>query len=216
MEPSRPEADRFEAIFERFRRADPHPRDGLAHTPPFRMLVSVLMSAQSTGATVARVADALFGRAASPAAMLNLGQDGIAAIIKPVGLGATKARHIAALSRALLDRYDGQVPRDRAALTSLPGIGRKSADIVLNFAFDEPVIAVDTHVYRVSHRLPLAVGRTPERVADGLLDVVPDGFRRDAHLWLFKHGRDTCTARRPACPRCVLEDLCRWPGKGAA
>ena len=201
------------AVLARLAEADPHPKAALGVDDPYRLLVTVLMSAQSTGATVGRVADALFAVAATPAAMLALGREGVAAIIKPVGLGLNKSRHIIALSALLVERFGGIVPRTSAELQTLPGIGRKTADVTANFAFGEPVIGVDTHVFRVSNRIPLAPGRTPAAVADGLDAAVPDRYKDGAHIWLFRHGRDTCTARRPACGRCPVADLCGWPGK---
>jgi endonuclease III len=208
-----PQADRVEAVLARLAAADPDPKAGFDRTDPYRLLVTVLLSAQSTGQTVARVADALFARVADPAGMLALGEAAIAAIIRPVGLGPSKARNIVRLSDALIAEFGGAVPRSAAALRRLPGIGRKSAEVTANFAFHEPVIAVDTHVFRVSNRIPLAPGRTVDSVADGLARVVPERFKDGAHIWLFRHGRDTCTARRPACPRCPVVDLCLWSGK---
>ena len=204
---------RVGAVMARFAAADPDPKAGLGLGDPYRLLVTVLLSAQSTGATVGRVADALFAEAGTPDAMLALGRERVAEIIKPVGLGLNKSRHIIALSAMLIERFGGAVPRTSAELQILPGIGRKTADVTANFAFDEPVIGVDTHVFRVSNRIPLAPGRTPAAVADGLNAAVPAAFRDGAHIWLFRHGRDTCTARRPACGRCIVADLCDWPGK---
>ncbi len=207
------EAARVGAIMARFEAADPRPKAGLGREDPFQLLVTVLMSAQSTGPTVGRVAASLFAVAPTPTAMLALGRERIAELIKPVGLGANKSRHIVALSAMLLDGFGGIVPRSSAELQRFPGIGRKTADVVANFAFGEPVIGVDTHVFRVSNRMPLAPGPTPAAVADGLLAVVPDRLKDGAHVWLFRHGRDICTARRPACARCIVADLCAWPGK---
>lgn len=201
------------AVMARLAAADPDPKRGLGGGDPYHLLVTVLMSAQSTGATVGRIAELLFAAAPTPDAMLALGEDRIAALIKPVGLGASKARHIVALSAMLIGSYGGAVPRTSAELRRFPGIGRKTADVVANFAFHEPVIGVDTHVFRVANRIPLAPGATPAAVADKLLDVVPERYRDGAHVWLFRHGRDTCTARRPACQRCRVADLCAWPGK---
>ncbi len=193
--------------------ADPDPKAGLAVEDPFRLLVSVLLSAQSTGPTVARVSDALFARAATPAALLALGEGTILDIVRPVGLGPSKTRAIVKLCAVLAETYGGEVPRTAVELRRLPGIGRKSAEVTANFAFGEKVIAVDTHVFRVSNRIPLAPGRTVDAVADGLADLVPDSYKDGAHVWLFRHGRDTCTARKPACGRCVVSDLCTWPEK---
>lgn len=202
-----------EAVMARLAAADPEPKAGLSVTDPFRLLVSVLLSAQSTGPTVARVSDALFARAATPADLLALGDDAILDIVRPVGLGPSKTRAIVKLCAVLAETYGGEVPRSSAELRRLPGIGRKSAEVTANFAFGEKVIAVDTHVFRVSNRIPLAPGRTVDAVADGLAALVPEPYKDGAHIWLFRHGRNTCTARRPACHRCVVADLCAWPEK---
>jgi endonuclease-3 len=207
------EVGRVEAVLARLAEADPDPKAGFDDTDPFRLLVTVLLSAQSTGPTVARIADALFARVTDPAAMLKLGEAQITEIIRPVGLGPSKARNIVKLSAALIETYGGAVPRSAAEMRKLPGIGRKSAEVTANFAFHEPVIAVDTHVFRVSNRIPLAQGATVDAVADGLAQAVPERFKDGAHIWLFRHGRDTCTARKPACTRCPVSDLCSWPGK---
>ncbi len=199
----------------RLEAADPDPKAGLRKADPFRLLVSVLLSAQSTGPTVARVSDALFAKAATPEALRALGEAHILDIVRPVGLGPSKTRAILKLCAVLSEQYGGQVPRTAAELRKLPGIGRKSAEVTANFAFGEKVIAVDTHVFRVSNRIPLAPGRTVDAVADGLAALVPDAYKDGAHIWLFRHGRDTCTARRPACPRCAIADLCTWPEKSA-
>ena len=155
----------------------------------------------------------LFAAAPTPEAIVALGRERVAEIIRPVGLAANKSRHILGLSAMLLDEFGGVMPRTSAEMRRFPGIGRKTADVTANFAFDEPVIGVDTHVFRVSNRIPLAPGKTPDAVADGLLAAVPDRYKDGAHVWLFRHGRDTCTARRPACARCVVADLCTWPEK---
>ena len=204
---------RVAAVMARLAEADPDPKAGFDRTDPFRLLVTVLMSAQSTGPTVHRTAEALFAVAADPAGLLALGEARITAIIRPVGLGPSKARNIVRLCAALIADFAGEVPRDSVAMRRLPGIGRKSAEVTANFAFHEPVIAVDTHVFRVANRIPLAPGRTVDAVADGLAAAVPDAFKDGGHIWLFRHGRDTCTARRPACPRCIVSDLCAWPEK---
>ena len=199
----------------RLAEADPDPKAGFDREDPFRLLVTVLLSAQSTGPTVARIAEALFAQARDPAGMRALGEARITEIIRPVGLGPSKARNIVKLSAALIETYGGTVPRSAVEMRRLPGIGRKSAEVTANFAFHEPVIAVDTHVFRVSNRIPLAPGATVDRVADGLAQAVPERFKDGAHVWLFRHGRDTCTARKPACPRCPVADLCLWPDKTA-
>ncbi|WP_244471538.1 endonuclease III [Methylobacterium sp. ARG-1] len=211
--PQSDEVGRVAAVLARLAEADPEPKAGFDDTDPFRLLVTVLLSAQSTGPTVARIADALFARVKDPAGMLDLGAVQITEIIRPVGLGPSKARNIVKLSAALIETYGGAVPRSAAEMRKLPGIGRKSAEVTANFAFHEPVIAVDTHVFRVSNRIPLAPGATVDAVADKLAEAVPERFKDGAHIWLFRHGRDTCTARKPACTRCPVSDLCTWPGK---
>ena len=207
------QADRVAAVMARLHEADPDPKAGFDDTDPFRLLVTVLLSAQSTGPTVARIAEALFTAVRDPAGMLELGEARITEIIRPVGLGPSKARNIVKLSAALISEFGGAVPRSAIEMRRLPGIGRKSAEVTANFAFREPVIAVDTHVFRVSNRIPLAPGATVDAVADGLARIVPERFKDGAHVWLFRHGRDTCTARKPDCPRCPVSDLCLWPGK---
>jgi endonuclease III len=211
--PETGDADRVAAVLARLAEADPDPKAGFDRTDPFRLLVTVLLSAQSTGPTVSRIADVLFSEVRDPAGMLDLGEARITEIIRPVGLGPSKARNIVKLSAALMSEFGGAVPRSAAEMRRLPGIGRKSAEVTANFAFHEPVIAVDTHVFRVSNRIPLAPGATVDAVADGLARIVPERFKDGAHVWLFRHGRDTCTARKPACPRCLVADLCTWPGK---
>ncbi|GJE12840.1 MULTISPECIES: endonuclease III domain-containing protein [Methylobacterium] len=206
-------AGRVAAVLTRLAEIDPDPKAGFNRTDPYRLLVTVLLSAQSTGPTVSRIADALFAAVEDPAGMLSLGEARITDLIRPVGLGPSKARNIVKLSAALLSEFGGTVPRSAAEMRRLPGIGRKSAEVTANFAFHEPVIAVDTHVFRVSNRIPLAPGATVDSVADGLAGLVPDRFKDGAHVWLFRHGRDTCTARKPACPRCPVVDLCTWSGK---
>lgn len=210
------EADRVAAILARLAERDPDPKAGFDRTDPFRLLVTVLLSAQSTGPTVSRIADALFAEARDPATMAALGEARITEIVRPVGLGPSKARNIVRLSAVLLAEYGGAVPRSAAEMRRLPGIGRKSAEVTANFAFHEPVIAVDTHIFRIANRIPLAPGATVDAVADGLARIVPDAFKDNAHVWLFRHGRDTCTARKPACPRCPVSDLCAWPSKATA
>jgi endonuclease-3 len=211
--PDGPEADRVAAVLARLEHADPDPKAGFDRSDPFRLLVTVLLSAQSTGPTVARIAEALFSEVQDPAGMLDLGEARITEIIRPVGLGPSKARNVVKLSAALIADFGGTVPRHSAEMRRLPGIGRKSAEVTANFAFHEPVIAVDTHVFRVSNRIPLAVGPTVDAVADGLARIVPEPYKDGAHIWLFRHGRDTCTARKPACPRCPVSDLCTWSTK---
>uniref|UniRef100_UPI003F8811E3 endonuclease III domain-containing protein n=1 Tax=Methylobacterium sp. NMS12 TaxID=3079766 RepID=UPI003F8811E3 len=210
------DADRAAAILARLAERDPDPKAGFDRTDPFRLLVTVLLSAQSTGPTVSRIAEVLFAQARDPAGMAALGEARITEIVRPVGLGPSKARNIVRLSAVLVAEYGGTVPRSAAEMRRLPGIGRKSAEVTANFAFHEPVIAVDTHIFRISNRIPLAQGPTVDAVADGLARIVPDAFKDNAHVWLFRHGRDICTARKPDCPRCPVSDLCAWPSKATA
>jgi endonuclease-3 len=204
------DVDRF---FARLAATNPAPRTELHYRDPFTLLVAVLLSAQATDVGVNKATRRLFALAPTPAAMLALGEEGIREQIKTVGLYRTKAKNLIALCRILLERHGGAVPRDRAALESLPGVGRKTANVVLNEAFGESTIAVDTHVFRVANRTGLAPGRTPEAVERALLAVVPERWRRGAHHWLILHGRYICTARRPRCPTCPVRDLCAFPFK---
>jgi endonuclease-3 len=202
-----------EMVFERLAAANPQPRGELAYVNPFTLLVAVVLSAQATDAGVNKATKALFSVADTPEKMLALGEEGLAERIRTIGLYRAKARHIAALSQALIDRYGGAVPRDREALESLPGVGRKTANVVLNTAFGEPVVAVDTHVFRVANRLGIAPGTTPRAVEDELMRVIPKRFLPHAHHWLILHGRYVCKARKPACPVCVLRDICPYREK---
>ncbi len=181
----------------------------------FTLLVAVVLSAQATDAGVNKATAALFKIADTPQKMLALGEEGLIGHIKTIGLFRAKAKNVIALSRLLIERHGGEVPHDRAALEALPGVGRKTANVVLNIAFGEPVIAVDTHIFRVSNRLPLAKGKTVEAVEKGLERIVPARFKLHAHHWLILHGRYICKARKPACERCLVADLCRWPEKTA-
>jgi endonuclease III len=199
--------------FARFEAAEPEPRGELVHTSPYTLLVAVVLSAQATDAGVNKATKPLFAVADTPAKMVALGEERLREAIKTIGLYVTKAKNVIALSRQLIERHDGEVPRDRAALEALPGVGRKSANVVLNNAFGEPTIAVDTHVFRVSNRTGLAPGRTPAEVEAGLEARVPDVYKRHAHHWLILHGRYICKALRPACDRCLINDLCLWPEK---
>jgi len=204
---------RVAAIFERFAAACPEPRSELEYHDPFTLLVAVVLSAQATDASVNKATRALFALADTPAKMAALGEAGLAERIKTIGLYRNKAKNVVALSRALLADHGGQVPRDRDALEALPGVGRKTANVVLNAAFGEPTLAVDTHVFRVSNRIPLARGKTPREVEDGLMKIVPERFLGHAHHWLILHGRYVCKARNPACGTCVIADLCEYEGK---
>jgi endonuclease-3 len=203
----------IEEAFRRFRAADPSPETELGHVDPFTLLVAVVLSAQATDAGVNKATPALFAAADTPAKMVRLGEEKVRDYIKTIGLFRTKAKNLIALSRKLLDEHGGEVPRERAALEALPGVGRKTANVVLNVAFGEETIAVDTHIFRVGNRTGLATGKTPLEVEEKLNEVVPAAYRRHAHHWLILHGRYTCIARRPLCETCVIADLCKWPGK---
>ena len=202
-----------ESVFERLAAANPEPRGELAYANPFTLLVAVVLSAQATDAGVNKATKALFAVADTPEKMLALGEEGLAERIRTIGLYRAKARNIIALSRAVIDRYGGETPRDRAALESLPGVGRKTANVVLNTAFGEPTVAVDTHVFRVANRLGIAPGATPRTVEDELMRVIPKRFLPHAHHWLILHGRYVCKARKPTCPACVLRDMCPYKDK---
>ena len=204
------------AFFERLRAANPRPRTELAYRTRYQLLVSVMLSAQATDKSVNAATGPLFRVAPTPQAMLALGEEGLARHIRTIGLWRVKARHVIAASRILVERHGGRVPRERAALEALPGVGRKTANVVLNTAFGEPTIAVDTHIFRVANRTGLAPGPNVRRVEERLLEVVPQEFRADAHHWLILHGRYVCKARRPLCPRCPVADLCRYREKTRA
>ncbi len=203
-------------IFERLRAANPEPRTELRYGNAYQLLVAVMLSAQSTDRAVNEATRALFRKVRTPQDMLRLGEAGLKRHIRSIGLYNTKARNIIEASRILVERHGGRVPREREALEALPGVGRKTANVVLNTAFGEPTIAVDTHIFRVANRTGLARGRTPREVERGLERIVPEEFRRDAHHWLILHGRYVCTARRPRCRECVIRDLCEWEGKEQA
>jgi endonuclease III len=200
-------------IFERLRASNPTPATELVYRTPFELLVAVVLSAQATDKGVNRATAKLFAVASTPAAIVALGEDGLKKYISSIGLFNAKAKNVVALCRILVERYSGEVPGDRAALEALPGVGRKTANVVLNTAFGAPVIAVDTHIFRVSNRTGLAPGRTVRAVEDRLARVTPREFLRDAHHWLILHGRYVCKARTPDCPRCIIADLCDYPGK---
>jgi endonuclease-3 len=203
----------IEEAFRRFAVANPEPKGELQHVDPFTLLVAVVLSAQATDAGVNRATPALFAAADTPAKMAALGEQRVQDLIKTIGLFRTKAKNVIALSKALAEEHGGQVPRTREALEALPGVGRKTANVVLNVAFGEPTIAVDTHIFRVANRTGLAPGKTPFEVEAKLQQVVPDTFKLHAHHWLILHGRYVCLARRPLCERCLIADLCKWPGK---
>jgi endonuclease III len=213
IEPLRPrEVERFFALLAA---ADPEPRGELVHADPFTLLVAVVLSAQATDASVNKVTPALFAAAPSPAALLALGEERVRELIQTIGLFRTKARNLIALARLLVEEHGGRVPLERGALERLPGVGRKTANVVLNVAFGEPTIAVDTHIFRLGNRTGLAPGATPRAVEDALLARVPERYRRHAHHWLILHGRYVCKARRPECGRCIVREVCRWPHKTA-
>ena len=200
-------------FYSRLRDANPAPTTELDYASPFQLLIAVILSAQATDVGVNKATARLFPLAPTPAAMLALGEDGLSDYIKTIGLFRTKARNVIATCRMLLELHDGQVPEDRAALEALPGVGRKTANVVLNTAFGHPTIAVDTHIFRLGNRTGLAPGKTVEEVEKKLLRVTPEEFRKDAHHWLILHGRYVCKARRPECGRCVVLDLCGFKGK---
>jgi len=199
--------------FERFRKANPEPKGELEHLNPFTLLVAVVLSAQATDAGVIKATRALFEVADTPQKMLALGEQKLRNYIRTIGLYRNKAKNVIALSEKLIAEFGGEVPRTRAEIESLPGAGRKTANVVLNMAFGEHTMAVDTHVFRVGNRTGLAPGRTPLEVELGLEKVVPSEFMRHAHHWLILHGRYTCLARKPRCEVCLINDLCRWPEK---
>ena len=205
--------DRVADIFARFAAANPDPRGELEYINPFTLLVAVVLSAQATDASVNKATRPLFEVADTPNKMLALGEDEVRERIKTIGLFNTKARNVMALSQKLIAEHGGEVPREREALQALPGVGRKTANVVLNIAFGEPTLAVDTHVFRVAHRLDLASGKTPHEVELGLIKVIPEAYLRNAHHWLILHGRYVCQARRPKCDACVVCDLCSSPDK---
>lgn len=209
----RPDPARIAEIFRRFEAANPNPRSELEYQNPFTLLVAVVLSAQATDTGVNKATRLLFALADTPRKMLALGEEKLAETIKTIGLYRTKAKHVIALSARLVETFGGEVPRNREDLESLPGVGRKTANVVMNVAFGEPTIAVDTHIFRVSNRLPLARGKTPLDVERGLEAIVPDSYKLHAHHWLILHGRYVCKALRPECPRCLLADLCQWPDK---
>jgi endonuclease-3 len=205
-----------EEIFARFKSANPQPTTELRHTSPFELLISVILSAQATDKEVNKATARLFSVANTPQAILELGEEGLKNYIKTIGLYNSKARNIIKTCALLVERHGGEVPGDRAALEALPGVGRKTANVILNTAFGEPAIAVDTHIFRVANRTGIAPGKTPREVENTLLEVVPDHYKRDAHHWLVLHGRYVCIARRPRCWECIIRDLCEYPDKSEA
>ncbi len=203
----------IDEFFARLSAANPEPKSELAYVNPYTLLVAVVLSAQATDVGVNKATRALFAQVTDPAAMVALGEDALRESIRTIGLYKTKAKHVMELSRRLVAEHGGQVPHDRAALEALPGVGRKTANVVLNVAFGDPTIAVDTHCFRVGNRTGLAPGRTPDEVERNLMAVVPLRWLIHAHHWLILHGRYTCTAKKPACPTCIVADLCGYPDK---
>ncbi|MFZ0009659.1 MAG: endonuclease III [Steroidobacteraceae bacterium] len=201
------------AIFRRLKAANPAPTTELLHSSPFELLVAVMLSAHTTDRSVNAATRELFPVANTPAAIVALGVEGVKPYIRPVGLYNTKSKNLIGLAQALIDRHGGEVPGDRAALEALPGVGRKTASIILNMVFGEVEIAVDTHIFRVANRTGLAPGRTPRQVEDALRANTPPEYRKDAHHWLLLHGRYVCTARAPKCPTCIIRDLCEFRHK---
>ena len=204
---------RRRAIFARLRKALPEPKTELEHGSPFELLISVILSAQATDRSVNAATEKLFPVARTPQAMLALGVAGLSEYIRTIGLYNTKAKNVIETCRLLVEKHGGEVPRDREALEALPGVGRKTANVVLNVAFGEPTIAVDTHIFRVANRTGLAPGDTPREVEDALVATTPDEFKHNAHHWLILHGRYICLARKPGCPECVIRDLCEYEPK---
>jgi endonuclease-3 len=200
-------------LFRRLREINPAPTTELHYDTPFQLLVAVILSAQATDRSVNLATARLFPQAGTPQAIAALGVEGLAPFIRTIGLWANKAKNVVAMSRLLLERHGGDVPRDRAALEALPGVGRKTANVVLNTAFGETTIAVDTHIFRVANRTGFAPGKDVRSVEEKLMKAVPEEFRKDAHHWLILHGRYVCKARRPECPTCVIADLCAFRPK---
>jgi endonuclease III len=206
-------AARRRKIYERFAAANPAPATELVFATPFELLVAVVLSAQATDVSVNKATAKLFPVANTPAAVLGLGEEGLKGYIKTIGLFNSKAKNLLKTCAALVAEHGGNVPRDRDALEALPGVGRKTANVILNTAFGEPTIAVDTHIFRVANRIGLAPGANVRAVEDELVRVTPDEFKRHAHHWLILHGRYVCKARKPDCPACLIADLCEYPAK---
>jgi endonuclease-3 len=206
-------ATEAEELFSRLAARDPFPRSELDYQNPYTLLVAVVLSAQATDKSVNKATAALFAEIDSPQKMLAFGEERLREAIRTIGLFRTKAKNVIALSKALVERYGGQVPKARDELQTLPGVGRKTANVVLNVAFGEPTLAVDTHIFRVCNRTNLAPGKNPREVEDRLEKIVPAKFKLHAHHWLILHGRYTCIARRPKCPGCIVADLCRYEAK---
>jgi len=211
LPPMKPAA--VQEFFRRLSAANPEPRSELEYVNPYTLLVAVVLSAQATDIGVNKATGPLFAQVDTPQAMVDLGEERLRGFIKTIGLFNTKAKNVIRLSELLIERHGGEVPRDRAALEELPGVGRKTANVVLNVAFGEETIAVDTHIFRIGNRTGLAPGKTPDAVEAKLLKVVPKLYRRHAHHWLILHGRYVCKARKPDCPVCSLADLCGFKDK---
>ena len=200
-------------LFERFKAANPKPTTELRYSTPFELLIAVILSAQATDKGVNKATEKLFKVANTPAALLQLGEAGLKEYVKTINLYNTKAKNIITTCRMLLEQHHGEVPNNREALEALAGVGRKTANVILNTAFGEPTIAVDTHIFRVANRTGLAKGKTPLAIEKQLLVVVPDEYKHDIHHWLILHGRYVCVARTPKCPACIIRDLCEYPDK---
>jgi endonuclease-3 len=209
-------AAKRQEIFARLRAQNPTPRSELSYRSPFELLVAVVLSAQATDKSVNLATPRLFAAADTPAKMLRLGEEKLAGHIKTIGLFRSKAKHLIAACRMLVERHAGQVPQTREALEALPGVGRKTANVILNIAFGQPTIAVDTHIFRVANRTAIAPGKDVREVEAKLEKFVPEEFRQHAHHWLILHGRYVCKARKPECPRCLIRDLCDYRGKTSA
>ena len=205
--------DEIEEFFSRLAARDPNPRSELQYNNPYTLLVAVVLSAQATDKSVNKATATLFEQVNTPEKMLQLGEAHLREAIKTIGLYRTKAKNVIALSRALIEEHGGKVPADREALEKLSGVGRKTANVVLNVAFAKPTIAVDTHIFRVGNRTGIAPGKTPREVEDRLEAAVPDKYKLHAHHWLILHGRYICVARKPLCQKCIVADLCRYPDK---
>lgn len=205
--------ENIEEFFRRLKQDNPAPKSDLEYTNPYTLLVAVVLSAQATDAGVNKATKHLFPVADTPEKMVALGEEKIRDYVKTIGLFNTKAKNVYKLSQILIDQYDGQVPDNREALQALPGVGRKTANVVLNIAFNQPTIAVDTHIFRISNRTGLAPGKNPDAVEQKLLKVVPDHYKHDAHHWLILQGRYICKARKPRCPDCIVSDLCGFKEK---
>lgn len=203
----------IQAFYSALAAALPEPKSELEYTSPYTLLVAVVLSAQATDKGVNKATRGLFAAADTPEKMVALGEEAVRDHIKTIGLFNTKAKNVVALSKILVDRYGGEIPHDRDALETLPGVGRKTANVVLNVAFGMPTIAVDTHIFRISNRTGLAIGKTPRAVEDRLEKITPKAFVQNAHHWLILHGRYICKARKPDCPHCVVRDICRFPDK---